>query len=194
MNISLVKQEKIRRRVLDKIPEIIEARKLKKEIAKIITTEARNSLSPSEKYMSENYPNIMHIYHNAARLYIDGTGFCDNPIASHSYWSWTKEYRDSEIFKEVYFCKPVEQEKYFNDIFNGCPFIIHHDCSGILDIIKDDETKQVLIDLVTRFVNCLREAERKMSKLNTILCSKEIGLNDIKNYSPKLYNIIKLEL
>ena len=195
MNISLIKQLKIRGRILDKIPEIIEARKLKKEIAKIIVTEAKKNLSECEKFMYENFPGIMMSYSDAGRICIDGSGFCDNPITNHSYWSsWSNEYNEQEIFKEVYFCKDKNCRDYYNNLFNGCPSTISYNCNNVLDIVSDETIKQALKDLVTRFINCLREAEKKMSKINIIISSKEISLNDVKKYSPKLYKIIKLEL
>lgn len=196
MNISLVKQAKIRDRIMNQVPEIIEARKLKKEIAKILVNSAINSLSVHEKYMYENYPDLMISHAGVGHLYIDGTGFCDNPITKHSYWSWTREYSEKDVFDEVYFGKYNRNKdlyEYFDKLFKGCPELFNGNCSNILDLV-DEETKQLLKDLVTKFINCLREAEKKMSKVNKILTSKEIGLNDIKKYSPKLYNQIKLEL
>ena len=193
MNISLVKQANIRGRILDKVPEIIEARKLKKEIAKIIVDEAKNNLSDSEKFMYENYPKIMMSHSGVGHLRVDGKGFCDKPITNYSYWSWTNVYSEGEVFKEVYFSSYKKDYDYFNELFNNCPDIIYADCSGILNIVNE-ETKLMLKDLVSKFINCLREAEKKMSRINTILTAKEISLNDIKKHSPKLYNIIKLEL
>ena len=194
MNISLVKQKEIRNRIKDMIPEIIEARKLKKEIITIITTISRSDLSDSEKYLFENFPKITNSLTGSRYLKLDGNGFCSNPISKHcSYYGWSNEYNESEIFREIYLVGGDKvSDEFFENLLNNCPDLIKGDFSNILNYIKDDNEKQELIKKVSNFINYLRIAEKKLSRLNKIISSKEIGLLDIKEYSPKLYKIIKL--
>ena len=193
MNLSLVKQKKIREIILDKLPEIIEARKLKKEIAETVVSIAKNSLTDDEKYIIEKHPGVISVYDSSSNIRIDGTGFVENDndsICGYSYYCWSNEYHSNEVFNEVYFNKGYKSN-YFDEIFKDCPRLFSYCCKEVLDLVKTEEEKDALKKKVKKFIELIKISEKKMSKVNTIISAKEIGLRDIKEHSPKLYNIIK---
>lgn len=191
MNISLKKQKKIRERLIEKLPEIIKARKLKKEIMEFLIETAFANLTEDERYIYENFPGLIDVYEGTSNLRITGEGFCENTINCR-YYCWNNEYDSNEVFREAYF-NPSYTKNTFDNLIESCPKLFRDNCSDILPLLNPTDQEK-LKNKVNKFINYLIIAEKKLSKVSTIISSREINLSDIKKYSPKLYREIKLEL
>ena len=122
MNLTKKKQKEIRGLVLKRIPEVIEALKIKDEIIKILVDSVLENISKEEKYVIDNYPEVINFQfsedeyylrtkHNS--IYLSGEDDNKNSVIKpkykrfRKYYSWGNEnnYDCEEVFdlSEIYY-------------------------------------------------------------------------------------------
>lgn len=198
MNLTKKKQKEIRGFVLKKIPEVIEALKIKDEIIKILVDNVLENISKEEKYVIDNYPEVInfqfkeetyYLRNKYNSIYLSGDECVIKPKYKRyrKYHNWANEsdYDCEEVFElsEIYY-------EDFQKIYPNIPNTYKENLSNIKEVISENKLED-LINKIDKFNSLLVIAEKKMSKLNTILTSNLINLNDIRKNCPKLYKIIK---
>lgn len=202
MNLTKKKQKEIRGFVLKKIPEVIEALKIKDEIIKILVDNVLENISKEEKYVIDNYPEVINFQFSEDKYYLRNkhnsiylSGECDsgNSVIKpkykryRKYYSWETEsnYDCEEVFElsEIYY-------EDFQKIYPNIPNTYEKNLSNLKEVISEDKLENLIIK-IDKFNSLLVIAEKKLSKLNTILTSNLINLNDMRKNCPKLYKIIK---
>lgn len=199
MNLTKKKQKEIRELVLKKIPEVIEALKVKDEIIKILVDNVLENISKEEKYVIDNYPEVINFQFSEDKYYLRNkhnsiylSGEDDSVIKPkykryRKYYNWGNEsnYDCEEVFElsEIYY-------EDFQKIYPNIPNTYEKDLSNLKEVISEDKLEDLIIK-IDKFNSLLVIAEKKLSKLNTILTSNLINLNDMRKNCPKLYKIIK---
>lgn len=200
MNLTKKKQKEIRELIVKKIPEVKKALQIKKEIIQILVDGALKRLNKYEKYLIKNYPEVIRFQYNTEKYYeknkhnsihISGEDSEKSLIkpkykrTRRYYWENNNDYCSDEVFdlSEIYY-------EDFKEITQNIPFTYNFNLSNI-DFIFSNEELSVLIEKIDSFNSYLVIAEKKLQKLNTILTSNLINLNDLKKNCPGLYKIIK---
>lgn len=172
---------KIKRKVLDLLPEEIKSRELIKNLVKYIYDYSFNILTDAEREFIEKYPDKC-LYQTG--LSFRGGGFIfDN---DELYREIKRPYYYSDEVKDIVL-RNIDCVNIVSDEGNPCPFL------GNWEIIKEkypdlyNYCKEKLDEILSLKVIILN----KISKLNEVIKLKSITLSSIKTYYPELYNIIK---
>lgn len=197
MNLTKKKQKEIRELVLKKIPEVIEALKIKDEIIKILVDNVLENISKEEKYVIDNYPEVInfqfseetyYLRNKNNSIYLSGEDDSENSVIKpkykrfRKYYSWGNEsnYDCEEVFdlSEIYY-------EDFQKIYPNIPNTYEKDLSNLKEVISKNKLEDLIIK-IDKFNSLLVIAEKKLSKLNTILTSNLINLNDMKKKLSKI--------
>lgn len=189
MNITKIKQAKIREFFIENSQEMKEVKQIKTKICNRIYDILLNSLNDSEKYLmgidTVSYSSIGCISIDRSSSYNELFGF-DFPTNRIKSYYWDEE---NHHYKEIYgifsiftFGKDKTLPKTINN-------------SGIkgweeLSILNPKEFEVIKSDMKIA-IELLNSLYYKISELSRLLNSTEIGLLDVKKYFPELYNIIK---